>query len=118
VLGALAEAKTRGLTLSQLIAPLKCYANSGEMNFRIEKKDEAILAVRQALILFGPPIAFHDFDGIRVEYPAWWLNVRKSNTESYLRLIVEAQDEGMLEARLLLLRQTLEPFYTAGMKHA
>jgi phosphomannomutase len=118
VLGALAEAKARGLTLSQLIAPLRCYANSGEINFRIEKKDEAIAAVRKALEVFGTPAAYYDFDGIRVEYAEWWLNVRKSNTEPYLRLIVEARDHVMLEARLALLRQTLEPYYTAGLKHA
>lgn len=118
VLGAIAEARERGMTLSQLIAPLRCYANSGEINFRIEKKDEAIAAVRRALDVFGSPTAYYDFDGIRVEYTEWWLNVRKSNTEPYLRLIVEARDHAMLDARLALLRQTLEPFYTAGLKHA
>jgi phosphomannomutase len=118
VLGALAEAKARGQTLSQLIAPLRCYANSGEINFRIEKKDEAIEAVRKALEVFGTPTAYYDFDGIRVEYAEWWLNVRKSNTEPYLRLIVEARDDAMLEVRLAQLRQLLEPFFTAGLKHA
>lgn len=118
VLGALAEAKARGVTLSQLIEPLRCYANSGEINFRIEKKDEAILAVRQALEVFGSPTAYYDFDGIRVEYAEWWLNVRKSNTEPYLRLIVEARDHAMLDDKLALLRLTLEPFYVAGLKHA
>jgi phosphomannomutase len=118
VLGALAEAKGRGMTLSQLIAPLRCYANSGEINFMIEKKDEAIAAVRLALDVFGIPTAFYDFDGIRVEYAEWWLNIRKSNTEPYLRLIVEARDHVMLDAKLALLRQTLEPFYTVGLKHA
>ncbi|MEI6645885.1 MAG: phosphomannomutase/phosphoglucomutase [bacterium] len=118
VLGALAEAKVRGVTLSQLIEPLRCYANSGEINFRVEKKDEAIAAVRQALEPFGPTTAFYDFDGIRVEYAGWWLNVRKSNTEPYLRLIVEARDDVMLKTKLALLRQTLEPFFMTGLKHA
>ena len=118
VLGALAEAKASGITLSQLIAPLRCYANSGEINFRIEKKDEAIVAVRQALEVFGAPMAYYDFDGIRVEYAEWWLNVRKSNTEPYLRLIVEARDHALLDGKLALLRQTLEPFYMAGQKNA
>ena len=118
VLGAIAEAKACGMTLSQLIAPLRCYANSGEINFRIEKKEEAIAAVRQALVAFGPPVAEYDFDGIRVEYTDWWLNVRKSNTEPFLRMIVEARDRAMLDARLARLRETLEPFYTAGQKHA
>lgn len=118
VLGAFAEAKARGVKVSQLIAPLRCYANSGEINFRIERKDEAIAAVRQALEVFGPPMAYYDFDGLRIEYGEWWLNVRKSNTEPYLRLIIEARDPEMLEARLAHVRQTLEPFCGAGQKHA
>ena len=28
-------------------------------------------------------------DGIRIEYAEGWINIRKSNTEPYLRLIVE-----------------------------
>ena len=29
-------------------------------------------------------------DGITFSYPDWWANVRPSNTESYLRLVLEA----------------------------
>ena len=32
-------------------------------------------------------------DGITVEYPDWWFNVRKSNTEPLLRLCLEAKTE-------------------------
>ncbi len=111
ILGAVAEAKRHGMTFSQLVAPLQCYANSGEINFTIERKEQAIEAVSHALSVFGAPSARYDFDGIRIEYPEWWVNVRKSNTEPYLRLIVEARDQEMLQARLTLLRQTLEPFF-------
>lgn len=118
ILGAVAEAKKQGVTFSQLVSPVRCYANSGEINFRIEKKDQAINAVRQALDVFGEPTAYYDFDGIRIEYAEWWMNVRKSNTEPYLRLIVEAGTAQMLQERLTLLRQTLEPFYWADSQHA
>jgi len=116
ILGAVAEAKRQGMTFSQLVAPLQCYANSGEINFTIEQKDQAIAAVCQALSIFGTPTARYDFDGIRMEYPEWWVNVRKSNTEPYLRLIVEARDNEMLQQRLALLRKTLEPFFVT--RHA
>ncbi|MBO5959965.1 MAG: phosphomannomutase/phosphoglucomutase, partial [Lentisphaeria bacterium] len=33
-----------------------------------------------------------ELDGISVEYSDWWFNVRSSNTEPLLRLIVEAKD--------------------------
>ena len=38
-------------------------------------------------------------DGITVQYTDWWFNVRPSNTEPYLRLVLEAADAAMLAAR-------------------
>jgi len=110
VLEALAEAKRRGHSFSQLMAPIMCYANSGETNFTVLDKDAAIAAVLGALEPFGTPDARYDFDGVRIEYADWWVNVRKSNTEPYLRLIVEARDAEMLAARVALLGSALEPF--------
>lgn len=118
ILGAVAEAKKCGVTFSQLVAPVRCYANSGEINFKIEMKDQAMEAVRQALVVFGEPTAYYDFDGMRIEYADWWMNVRKSNTEPYLRLIIEARDEQLLQQRLMLLQQTLEPFSVADGQDA
>ena len=33
---------------------------------------------------------------ITVQYPDWWFNVRPSNTEPFLRLVMEAADEASL----------------------
>lgn len=110
VLNALAQAKRRGLRFSDLIAPVRRYANSGEMNFRVADKDGAIAALSKALDAFGPPMARCAFDGVRTEYADWWVNVRKSNTEPYLRMIVEARDQALLTARTGLLRAVLDPF--------
>ena len=30
-----------------------------------------------------------DLDGIRIDFPDWWFNLRVSNTEPLLRLVVE-----------------------------
>lgn len=115
VLEALAAAKRRGVAFSELTAPIRRYANSGERNYRIEDKDGAIAAVLAALERLGTPSAKYDFDGVRVEYADGWLNVRKSNTEPYLRLIVEMRDEAALAARLALIEGVLAPF---GGRHA
>ncbi len=112
-LGELAEAKRRGVSFSRLIAPIHRYAGSGELNFRVEEKDAAIAALLAALKPFGPPLAEYAFDGVRVEYPDWWMNVRKSNTEPYLRLIVEASGEALLAERLELLKGALAGFCNA-----
>ena len=110
VLGALAEAKRRGVSFSGLIAPICRYANSGELNFRIEDKDGAIAALVAALGPFGVPLSEVAFDGLRIEFAEWWFNVRKSNTEPYLRLIIEASDAAVLAARKELLCGVLAPF--------
>lgn len=46
------------------------------------------------------PEAFYDFDGYRIEFARWWFNVRPSNTEPYLRLIVEADSRELLDRKL------------------
>ena len=40
-----------------------------------------------------------ELDGISVEYSDWWFNIRASNTEPLLRLIVEAKDKATMEAK-------------------
>ncbi|HEX9067724.1 MAG TPA: phosphomannomutase/phosphoglucomutase, partial [Ktedonobacterales bacterium] len=38
-------------------------------------------------------------DGVTINFPTWWANVRPSNTEPLLRLNVEANSEAEMEAR-------------------
>jgi phosphomannomutase len=38
-------------------------------------------------------LAFDLTDGIKVDLPEGWVHVRASNTESMIRIIVEAEDE-------------------------
>jgi len=110
VLNALAAAKRQGVSFSGLIAPIRRYANSGETNFHVEDKDAAITAILAALERFGAPLAMYTFDGVRVEFSEWWMNVRKSNTEPYLRVIAEATDAACLADRMALIRGAIAPF--------
>ena len=90
VLGAVAEAKERGQPFSEMMRPITGrYANSGELNYKTEDKDGAIARVLAAASAFGEVTARSDIDGIRLEFADGWFNVRKSNTEPYLRLLVE-----------------------------
>lgn len=106
-LGEIAQAKKNGLTFSQLIAPINKYANSGEVNFRIEDKDKAIDKVISALKKEETPLRELDFDGIRLDYMDWWISLRKSNTEPYLRLLLEATNEALLNERLTKVKELL-----------
>ncbi len=106
VLGAVAQAKVAGQTMSELMAPITTrYANSGELNFRVEDKDAAIRRVLDVVKTHFPPeLARSDMDGLRLEYAAGWVNIRKSNTEPYLRLIAECDTAAHLAAWLALLK--------------
>ena len=97
VLRLLAERKAKGMTLSQIIDEITPYYNSGEINFKIERKQEAMDAVRDHYMGIEKPERFLDFDGYRLDYPDWWLNIRPSNTEPYLRFLCEAKSETKLK---------------------
>ncbi len=106
-LGEIAAARRRGVALSELVAPIDRYANTGELNFRIEDKAGAMERLREHFVSREEPSALYDFDGYRVEYPDWWFNVRPSNTEPYLRLIIEARTPEMLAARRVEIKDVL-----------
>ena len=38
-------------------------------------------------------------DGVTVTYPTWWVNVRPSNTEPFLRMCLEADTKQLMEQK-------------------
>ena len=95
ILGEVAKAKSAGKTFSEMMRPISgVYANSGEMNFKVSDKDAAIARVLAAAKENLPvEVGRSEIDGIRIEYGEGWINIRKSNTEPYLRLIVERKEK-------------------------
>ena len=93
--------------LSQLIAPLARYAGSGEINSEVVDK-EAKIEELAAAYADGRQSRL---DGLSVEFDDWWFNVRPSNTEPVLRLVVEARSrEHMALRRDTLVRQIRRGF--------
>ena len=90
-------------SMSELIAPLRRYASSGEMNFEVENKE----AVMKELARKYSQGQVDDLDGITVQFKDWWFNVRPSNTEPLLRLNVEAKTPELLEEKLAELKEFL-----------
>jgi phosphomannomutase len=82
--------------LSALVAPLRRYAASGEVNRRVADP-KAILAAL-ARDHAGAPEISH-MDGLLVRYEDWWFNMRPSNTEPLLRLNVEAKSAELMQKR-------------------
>lgn len=94
VLSEVTAAKGRGETFSCMMRPIASrYANSGEMNFKVDDKDAAIGRVLDTAKGFGAETGRSDIDGVRLEFVDGWINVRKSNTEPYLRLIAERRGD-------------------------
>ena len=92
--------KKEGKTLSQAIAGIVRYRNSGEINYRIEDKQGAMDAIKDHFMAREKATAFMDFDGYRVEFQDWWFNIRPSNTEPYLRFICEATSGELLQEKI------------------
>jgi phosphomannomutase len=110
VLDIVAKKQKEGKTLSQLISGIEKYANSGELNFKIEHKLDAMNAVRDYFVSKEQPTASYDFDGYRIEYSDWWFNIRPSNTEPYLRLLAEAKTDEMLQDKLAIIKEIISKF--------
>lgn len=104
------EMKQKGLSVSQLIRNIKRYANSGEINFTIQDKVGAMEAIKDACCAEEVPTKILDFDGYRIEFKDWWFNVRPSNTEPYLRLLMEARDEALLQEKLTFIKSILKKY--------
>lgn len=107
ILRVIANMKNKGISVSQLIAKIETYKNSGEINFRIENKLEAMNTVRDYFLSREKPTAQFDFDGYRVEFPDWWFNIRPSNTEPYLRFIAEAKTTQLLDEKVKTVKDIL-----------
>ncbi|MCG8412450.1 MAG: phosphomannomutase/phosphoglucomutase [Bacteroidales bacterium] len=103
VLNLLSDFKKEGKTMSELIANISKYKNSGEINYKIEQKQQAMEALKEYFVANETPTDIMDFDGYRLEFDSWWFNVRPSNTEPYLRLLVEAETDEVLSEKLKII---------------
>lgn len=92
----LSEILRTGKKASELVSPYRIYVKTHELNYNMEKKDEAIA---KAATHFASGTQ-SQLDGLTVEYPDWWFNLRASNTENVIRLNVEAREPQLLEDKL------------------
>ncbi len=83
--------------LSELVAPLRRYSQSGEINSRVSRDPQDILAAVKKTYAGKGDI--FELDGVSVdawEKDGWWFNVRCSNTEPLVRLNLEARTPGLM----------------------
>ena len=109
ILGAFAAAKRNGQSVSAFMAPLLGkYANSGEVNFKVNDKPAAIARVLAAAAGLARETGRSEIDGYRIEFAEGWISVRQSNTEPLLRLIVECDTRERMEGWLKALSSAIE----------
>ncbi len=81
--------------LSELVAPLRRYATSGEISKPVADPP-GFLARIEAEHAGAPEVL--KLDGLLVRYPDWWFNLRASNTEPVVRLNLEADSEARMRS--------------------
>lgn len=81
--------------ISHLVQDARRYFHSGEINSEVTNKDAAIAKLKEKYA----DGKMSELDGIKIDYPDWWFNVRPSNTEPLLRLNLEAATPEMLEEK-------------------
>jgi phosphomannomutase len=80
---------------SDLVAPYSRYVQSGEINTTVADQAAAMDTVAEA---FADQGTADWTDGLTLDGPSWWFNLRPSNTEPLLRLNVEAGDPETMAA--------------------
>ncbi len=84
-----------GKTASEMVEDLKIYFHSGEINSEVADKE----AVFEALKEKYSEGKLDERDGVRIDFPDWWFNVRASNTEPKIRLNLEAKSKELMEEK-------------------
>ena len=96
-----------GESVSGLVKPFQKYFHSGEINFKVKNKKRAMMTLENKF----KKGKVSKIDGLRVDFSDWWFNVRLSNTEPLLRLVVEAKSRWLMEKKKKELIKLITPFF-------
>ncbi len=84
----------------EMAAELRKYHSTGEVNFEVDDKDAALRRLEDA---FSDADEVDHLDGVTIAYGTverpgwWWVNVRPSNTEPLLRMVLESDSRDRME---------------------
>ena len=81
--------------LSQYVKPYQKYWHSGEVNTKVASASNKLKLIKEKY----SDGSINELDGVSVEYADYWFNVRVSNTESLLRLNLEATTKQLMEQK-------------------
>lgn len=83
-------------SLSQLIDPLERYVTSPEINFEVKDKSSVLAGIKKHY----QKAKISVLDGLTAEFPDWWFNIRPSNTEPLVRLVLEAKTQKLFDEKI------------------
>lgn len=92
-IAALGESKK---PLSTIFKEFNRYYSSGEINSTVDDAQNVMKIVEDAYS-GKADISVDHLDGLTIDAPDWWFNLRASNTEPLLRLNVEASTQARME---------------------
>ena len=88
--------KAEKKTLSQLVAEVKNYHHSGEINSTVTRESEEIYAEIEDNF---PEMKVSYLDGLTLETEDWWCNIRPSANDPVMRLNLEANTQELMEKK-------------------
>lgn len=88
-------------SLTDLTADHRRYFRSDELSLPVKEGIFIVLKEKYSDGTISEP------DGLTVEYPDWWFNIRLSNTEPVMRLVVEAKTKELLDQKVSELHEAV-----------
>lgn len=95
---------SEGKPFSEAVAPYRKYFHSGEINRTVADTADAIRRIKETF----KDGKITEIDGISVEYPQWWFNVRASNTEPLIRLNLESTSKELTDEKVKEVLKVIE----------
>lgn len=94
-------------SIAELIKPFQKYYNSGETNIEIRSEEQGVMILKKLKEKYKDS-KIDELDGVTVEYQDWWFNLRLSNTEPIIRLVVEADTKELMEEKVKKLTEEIK----------
>ncbi|MDB4939678.1 MAG: glmM [Candidatus Doudnabacteria bacterium] len=92
--------------LSEIAAPYKKYFNVGEINIKLLNQQQGLDKLEAVKKIYSKGIQSLS-DGVSVEYPEYWFNLRLSNTEPLIRLAVEGISQEIVDQKKVELEKII-----------
>lgn len=81
--------------ISDMVKNLAKHGHSGIINLKVKDFDAAVKKLKAE---YGNA-AFSFTDGLTAEFSNWWFNIRQSNTEPLVRLVIETKNQELLDRK-------------------